>query len=212
MPDINLLGAENRRQPASLLNIMPLLVKLLTLVLILLAVYYAFTRFRISSANKQVQKLQQEVSQKRSELVADEQRNQVLTRQAQLVDLQQILSQHLFWSRFLNSELPRITLKSASYSSISAQSDGTVILVVSVPTYEDLDKYLQVFDLPKVNKDLKQFTDVQVKSITRAQQGNSLLTSFKIELKYNTADISYAALRKAATEQSALPAINEGQN
>ncbi len=198
MPQINLLSSNVRRQPASLVSITPLLVKVLTGLLIVLVLYYGFTWFRSKSADKQIEQLQQSINQKRSDISQNDQRNEVLTRQGQLLDLQKILNKHLYWSLFLNSELPRVTLQAASYSSISAQSDGTVTLVVSVPTYGDLDKYLQVFNLERFNKDFNQFTDVQIKSITRSQQGNSLLTSFRIEFKYNTDSITYAAVQKAA--------------
>lgn len=193
MPEINLLSPTARRRPASLTSITPLLVKVLTAVLIALVVYYAFLWFRSAQIRGQVKSLQQQVAAKRSELAANTDRNKVLTRQAQASDLKKILGSHLSWSLFLNSRLPQVTLKSASYSSISVQSDGTVTLVVSVPTYSDLDKYLQVFDVDKFNKD---FSDVQVKAITRSQQGNGLLTDFKIQAKYNTAAIAYTALNK----------------
>lgn len=212
MPEINLLSAAPRRQPISLVTITPFLVKLLTLLLILLAAYYGIAKFRISAAAKKAETLQLQISEKRGEVARDDQRNELLTRQSQLADLKKILQHHLYWSMFLNSDLPRVTLKVASYSAISAQSDGKVILVVSVPTYEDLDKFLQVFDLPKFNKDFNQFTDVEVKSITKAQQGNSLLTSFKIELKYNTAAITYSGLKKAAGQAAAVPGTNSPNN
>jgi hypothetical protein len=198
MPGINLLSTNQKSQPASLATMLPLLVKICVLILILMIGYYGFTWFRLSSAQKSVVQMQEQIAKERREISQNGVRNQVLTRQAQLTDLNKILGKHLYWSKFFDKDLPRITLKAASYSAIAVTSDGVVTLVVSVPTYGDLDKYLQVFDIADFNED---FRDVEIQSITRAQEGNSLLTSFKIRMKFDTESISYMKLKQEALKE-----------
>jgi hypothetical protein len=115
-----------------------------------------------------------------------------------LADLKKILANHLYWSKFFDKALPAITLKSATYTSIGVQSDGTITLQVSVPTYSDLDKFLQVFDIADFNKD---FSDIQIQAISKSQDGNGLMTNFKIVAKYDTKSISYRELNKQSTAQ-----------
>jgi predicted glycoside hydrolase/deacetylase ChbG (UPF0249 family) len=82
--------------------------------------------------------------------------------------------------------LARVTLKSTSYASIQATAEGLLNVSITAPTYEDLDKYLQVFDLPQYNE---QFSEVKILSITKTQDENSVQNEMKLQLKFNPAFI-----------------------
>lgn len=180
MADINLLGTENQttnytRASASLI------VKILAVVLVLVLVYYGYLRVQISRARATTQATLAKTQQFKAEALADKARGEVITRQGQLQALDKLIKGHLYWSGLL-PELARVTLKSANYASLGADSAGTLTLDVLVPSYAEADKYLQVFDLPQFNA---QFSDVKVLSISKVQQENSLKIDLKLQLKFN---------------------------
>ena len=104
----------------------------------------------------------------------------MITRQGQLQSVNGLIKNHMSWS-YLLPELARVTLRSSSYTTISADSTGTLTMSVSAPNYSDLDQYLQVFNLPQFNQ---QFSDVKVLSVSKAQEGSNLTTQMRIELKF----------------------------
>lgn len=119
-----------------------------------------------------------EVAQYQSEFKNNKQREELLTRQGQLKNANQLLAAHKYWSPLL-PELARVTLTSAKYTSISADAKGGLELTVTTPSYSDAEKFLQVFDLPEYNK---QFSNVKVMALTKAQQGNALQTTMRLHL------------------------------
>jgi len=184
MADINLLGNTNKgfsfaRNGASMAA------KILATVLVLVLLYFVFLRLQISQTTRAVNDAQAKTSEVESETLAGKDRGEVVTRQGQVQNLNNLLKSHVYWSGLL-PELARVTLKSASYVGFTADTFGVMSVDVIVPTYADADKYLQVFDLPQFNQ---QFSDVKVLSISKIQSGSTVQTEMKLQLKFNPAFI-----------------------
>lgn len=181
MADINLLGGENKSSFNLGTTSASLAVKALVVVAVLVVLYYGYLRVQISRTRNSIQSTISKTNQLKSQAVSSKERGEVITRQGQLKNLNTLIKNHLYWSGML-PELARVTLKTASYSSITADSTGLLNMEVLVPDYTSADKYLQVFDLPQFNE---QFSDVKVLSITKQQKDDQVQTSMKLQLKFN---------------------------
>ena len=181
MADINLLqNSGNNKKPLTSVSA-SLAVKIAGLILILVLAYYAYLWFAHSRANKDLSAWTLKTSQAQSQAINEPGRQELITRQGQIKELDSLITHHVSWS-YLLPELARVTLGSTTYANVSAKSDGTLQVTVNAPSYAELDKYLQVFNLPQFNQ---QFSDVKVLSITKAQEGSNLQTQMKLELLFN---------------------------
>jgi hypothetical protein len=181
MAQINLLGAQEKTTNyAKALS--SFIAKILALILVLVLAYYAFLFVKGNSQTKQVAKLEQEITRVEQDIQTNSDKNQVFTRQAQLKDLGLLARQHIYWSGII-PELARVTLKTASYTSFLSKENGDISMVVEVPSYEELDKFLQVFDLPQYNQ---QVNNVRVDSVTKVQKDDALRISAKVTFSYKT--------------------------
>ena len=133
------------------------------------------TESKLSTAQAQIKKVQDSLNnnKKRSELI---------TRQAQISHIDKLLNNHLYWSEFL-PELARVTLTQAQYSIIEVDKEGHLNLTVTVPSYADAEKYLQVFDLPEYNQ---KFSNVKVMSLSKIQQDELIKTTMRLQLTLNS--------------------------
>jgi hypothetical protein len=156
-------------------------VKVLAGILVALIAYYVFLYFDAKKTDSALTAVQGKIVQAQSSVVAQKDRLELIARQGQIQELQSLLKNHIYWSN-LFPKLAEATLKTASYVSFSASNDGTGSMVVSVPSYTELDKFLQVFDLPQFNKN---FSDIKIASINRSQKGDVLETRAEIRFKYN---------------------------
>ena len=75
-----------------------------------------------------------------------------------------------------------MTLRSAKYTSIDATNDGSLNLAVSLPNYTEVEKYMQIFDLPEYNK---QFSNVRIVSIDTLQEETSIEILLRLKLDFN---------------------------
>ncbi len=163
MPEINLLST-TKEQPKFSNAKASMSIKILSLLLLLTLAYFAYLWFAARQARADIATLNAKIAQKQSDVFSRKDRAELITRQGQLQNLNGLVKNHLYWS-YLLPELARVTLKSSTYSTVTADSSGTLTMNVTAPTYEDLDKYLQIFNLPQFNQ---QFSDVKVLSLTRA--------------------------------------------
>lgn len=155
--------------------------RLLLILVIVAAVVYVLLYIstwrngsKLATVNQEVQSLQAEVS-------ANQDRNELVTRQEQLSELETLISKHVYWS-YLLPELARVTLKSARYTEIEAESDGKLNLSVSLPSYGDVEKYMQIFDLPQYNQ---QFSNVRVMGIDTVQKDAAIEILLRVQLTFN---------------------------
>ncbi len=187
MTQINLL-----KQTAPTTNLWAIIPKILArfflVVLIALVAYYAWLIINSKKIAKDIITTQIEINDGKKEGLHMDKREEVLVRQQQLQAVNDTLTKHLYWTQ-LFSELARVTLKNANYSSIRVGTDGVVTLTGNVPTIADLDKYLQVFDLSAFNKN---FSDIRIGGYNKVQNKDSgSKVSFDLMMKFNPAVIQY---------------------
>lgn len=142
---------------------------------------YGYLFYSGWSAQKTVDKDQAAISAFQNNINSNKQRKELVTRQGQIKNANTLISEHMSWS-YLLPELARVTVQSASYTNIIATSTGALDLTVTVPSYAEADKYLQVFNLPEYNKE---FSNVRIMSLVRAQQEDQLQTVMRLQLTYN---------------------------
>ena len=175
-----------------------LLESVLIIVLVGLIVYYGYLYFQSKATDSKIAYVQIQISQETQQALANPKREELITRQEQLKNLSTLISGHVYWSQILPA-LASSTLTSASYSNLQINSDGTLALSASVPSLRDLDTYLQVFDLPQVNK---YFSNVKISSFSTVQKLNASSVQFQVTMNYNPSLIQYippANANKAAS-------------
>ncbi len=180
MPQINLLKqtSEERRWQEIIPSIA---VKVLAAAVIALVAYYAWIYVRTNRANAEALSLSNEIAASQADVANIKRSDELFVRQNQLKELSTIINNHLYWANLL-PELARVTLNSASFTRLNAQSSGLLTMQVSVPNYQELDKFIQVFDLPEFNKN---FSDLRITSMTEVQTAAGMNVTCGIELKFN---------------------------
>lgn len=187
MAQINLL-----KQTAPQRNLWTVIPKffasVLLVVLIILVLYYGWLIIESKKVASNIINVQAQINEEKKIGLNMPKRDEVLVRQQQLQGINEAVGNHLYWTQLL-PELARVTLKSASYSNIKVGTDGKISMTVKVPTIGDLDKYLQVFDLPAFNKN---FSDVRIGGYYKVQsEDNSSTINFDVMMKYNPDVIQY---------------------
>jgi hypothetical protein len=114
-------------------------------------------------------------------------RGELFTTQQQLQGLATLISSHVYWSQ-LFQPLADATLKDASYSSLNVDTTNGLTLSVTVPSLEDLDKYMQTFNLPVYNKN---FSNLHIGGFSKVQSGNSSSIMFQVQMQFNPQLIQY---------------------
>jgi hypothetical protein len=165
-------------------------IRLLGVVLILLIAYYAWLYITFNSVKTEISKTQTTINSEIQESLGSQDRNELLTRQLQLLSLQTILQNHVYWSQ-LFPVLAQDTFKTATYSSFTAETtDNTITLQASVPTLNDLDSYTQVFDLPQYYQN---FSNVFISGFNQNQDQLQSVNgvSFNVKMQFNPSLIQY---------------------
>ncbi len=183
MAEINLLNNDRSNSGINTDFIAVVFARILLLLVIVAAIVYGLLFFFNWRSNSKLETTNKEVQKLESEALSNKDRNELVTRQEQLTHLEKLVDDHVYWS-YLLPELSRVTLKSAKYTRIEADKQGKLNLTVSLPSYSDMDKYLQIFDLPEYNQ---QFSNVRVVGIDTEQEESALLTSLQLQLTFNKA-------------------------
>lgn len=181
MPDINLLQSnidESGINSSAFTRAIARFMMFLVVVVILAYVAMVFdswnTNRKLVTVNEKTQTLQ-------AAAMSNTDRDELVTRQEQLSELGTLIDDHVYWS-YLLPELGRITLKTAKYTEIDASRDGKLTLVANLPSYEDIDKFMQIFDLPEYNEE---FSNVRIVSIGKVQDGDKIETELRVQLTFN---------------------------
>jgi hypothetical protein len=181
MPDINLLQTPNAQGNNFSKGSSRLLSRILMVALVAVVLGYVYMKYDHWATAKKITDIQTSVASAQAEALTSKDRNQLITRQGQTKELDKLIGSHLYWS-YLLPELARVSLTSAKYTSIEADSDGKLTLNVNLNSYEDLEKYMQIFDLPEYNQE---FSDVKIISIARVQVDSQLQTQARIQLTFD---------------------------
>ncbi|MBI5530615.1 MAG: hypothetical protein HY918_03900 [Candidatus Doudnabacteria bacterium] len=188
MPQINLLKQNINRSNNWASNIPNIIAKILWAVFVLVVLYYGWIYFSSVKVSKEIVSTQEKINTEKQAILSMDKRNEVLTRQLQLKDLDGAIAKHIYWSQ-LFPELARVTLKTANYSSLTAGTDGDLVLRASVPTIGDLDKFTQIFDSSSFNQN---FSNVRIGGFSKAQDasGSSAVT-FDVRIQYDPSIVQY---------------------
>lgn len=180
MAQINLLDSQKKTSFSK--NGYSWLSKGLVALLVLVAIVYVYLYFHQNSLQKKINDVRKKTATAQNDASNNTARQELLTRQGQLASLNPLIKDHVYWSGLL-PELARISLRQSAYISISAASNGNLILSVQMPSYADLDKFLQVFDLPEYNR---QFSNVRVLSISKATEEGAIAYVMRVQLTFST--------------------------
>jgi hypothetical protein len=181
MPEINLLNAEARASQKSYGVVASVITRMLGFLLFLAVVIFIILFVFNWMNERSLKNVQADIKSAQASALADDDRNELVTRQEQLENLETLVDNHVYWS-YLLPELARVTLKSARYSEIEASSDGKLDITVNLPNYEEIEKYMQIFDLPEYNQ---QFSNVRIVSINTVQADNAIQTELRLQLTFN---------------------------
>jgi hypothetical protein len=182
VPEINLLK-QNTVSDSYVYLLPKIISRFLLFVLLGCVVYYGWLLFQINSTTASIEKTQQELQEVRTQANNQTNRDELLTRQLQLGQVETLINSHIFWSGFF-PELAKVTLKTATYTSLKASTAGEVSLVVTVPNLSELDKFLQVFNNPKYNTN---FYNVRIGEFHKVQHDNGTAINFDIRMNFNPA-------------------------
>lgn len=181
MPEINLLHNEPGASESDYGVVASIVSRLLMFFLLIVLVTFVVVFVYNMLGNRKLDSVRAEIKSAQAEALENEDRNELVTRQEQLQHLEKLVDNHVYWS-YLLPELARVTLKSAKYSEIEAKSDGTLNLLVNLPNYEEIEKYMQIFDLPEYNQ---QFSNVRIVSINSVQTEGAIVTQLRLQLAFN---------------------------
>lgn len=181
MSEINLLHSDHLDSEINGGFLASMLARLFLVLVIVAILLYAGLYFYTWRSSTNLKRVEARAQAARQEAIENSSRNEVVTRQEQLIELETLISKHVYWS-YLLPELARVTLSSARYTEIEANSDGTLKLTVNLPSYNEVEKYMQIFDLPEYNQ---QFSNVRIVGIDTAQNETTIETQLRLELKFN---------------------------
>lgn len=182
MAQINLLSGQSHKTQLPWQQMMQILVKVLSGIAVVSLLAWAYLFFSTRATETKIFNTQNDIKQSSQKLVSLPERKEVIARQGQLKAYNTLVTNQTHWSTFFATKLAPVTLKSARYISLNAQNNGNLRFSVSVPTYSDLDKFLQVFDSDKLNK---VFSEIKVVSLAKSQSGDKLDIRFDVTMKYN---------------------------
>ena len=186
MAQINLL--KQSTQTHSFIDNTPkILARIFLVVLSLLIIYYLWLFFSSKSIDSQTAKATAKINADTQSALNMKNRDEVLTRQQQVKSLAGLISSHVYWSQ-LFPELARVTLKTASYSSLKVGLNNDLGLTVTVPSLADLDKYMQIFNLASFNQN---FSEIRIGGFNKIQGVNSNSVQFQVLMKYSPGLIQY---------------------
>jgi hypothetical protein len=166
-----------------------ILSKVFLVILAALVIYYAWLFFDSKSIDGKITQAQAQIASDQQKVTSIQGRDELLTRQLQIKNLQALIAAHVYWSQ-LFPELARVTLKTASYTTLKVGLSDDLTLGVTVPSLSDLDKYMQIFDLSQFNQN---FSDIRINGFNKVQGVSSTAVQFQVSMTYNPSLIQYNA-------------------
>lgn len=186
MAEINLLKQSSAGSDLKK-NSSKFLIRGLLIVLVLLVVYYGWLFIESKSIDNKMVAAEAQINTDNQSALGATGRDELLTRQQQLQTLSDLIGPHTYWSQ-LFKPLADATLKNATYSSLTVGKDNEVVLSVTVPTLEDLDKYMQIFNLSRFDQN---FSDVRIGGFSKVQDKNSTSVKFEVQMQFDPKIIQY---------------------
>lgn len=181
MAEINLLNTDSAQSHSLAAKSKKWLMRVVSLIFVGVLVYYGFLFLSGQNAEKDLEEAKNTVTSYQNEINESSRRQELITRQGQLNQVNKLVDAHLAWSQLL-PELARVSLTSARYTNIEAKEDGQLDVTVELSSYADADKYLQVFNLPQFNSS---FSNVTIMALTRSQDEEGSKVSMRLRLEFD---------------------------
>ena len=124
----------------------------------------------------------------RQGVMSDKNYTTFTSNQQKLSQLKTLLAGHLTWVQLL-PKFASATLKTATFSSFQATSDGGVDIAGSVPSFVELDKMMQAFQLPDFSSYIKTVSLVNV-GLAHSDKGNGI--TFTVHITFDPSILNYA--------------------
>lgn len=164
-----------------------LIAKLLMLAVLAAVVYYGWLYSQYRKAVAETASVEAKIIEAKKQAANIKKRDELLTRQGQLSQLDALVSNHVYFSQIFKP-LADVTLKTSQYSSLKAFSNGNISLSVTVPNIQELDKFLQVLNSPKF---IENFSNVRVGSFNKIQENDNVSYKFEINMNFNESLLQY---------------------
>ena len=182
---INLL---KQKSPFAISGSILLIVNRLVIVVILaLAGYFGWSFLKVKDYTKKIESVKFDIAGKKDAFNKISRSDELITRQSQVKEYGNLIKGHLYWSQLL-PEIAKVTLKQATFLSLQTDSKYALSLSVQLPNMVELDKFLQVFNSPTLNK---YFRDVKISGISKVQEDDQNLIKADITFDFNPKIIQY---------------------
>ncbi len=168
-------------------NVLSIVNKLIIVVILALVGYFGWAYFQVKTVKKQVVSLNSDIANKKIEFNQTSRSDELITRQAQVKEFSNLINSHVYWSQLL-PEIAKVTLKQATYLSMQTDSKHVLSMSVQLPNMVELDKFLQVFNSPTLNK---YFRDVKIGGVSKVQEDDLSLIKAEITFDFNPEIIKY---------------------
>lgn len=183
MPNINLLGQNDQQKQQ--FTIKPsfgsALASLCAIALLAFVGFYGVISVQESRLVKQAEAEATAIEALRQTMMDSPQIREILVRQGQIKNFDKVMGGYSYWSKLL-PELARNTLKTGSYTTISASTDNELRMSLLVSDFAEFDKFMQIFDKAPYNKNLY---NVRVVSATQFQSDQQKGVKIEVELSIN---------------------------
>jgi cell division protein FtsL len=183
---INLLKQNTRSNPLAQFS-PKIAVQIMVVVFLALVGYYVFLFFQLNKINSDTQDMAREIQAAQQLAISNPNKDELFVRQQQIKNLKDLIAGHLYWSQIFEP-LADVTLKDARYSSLKVTLPNSLSMSVKVKDLEELDKYLQVFNLPDFNKN---FNNVRIGSYSKTQSATSTDIQFSVQMDFNPSLLVY---------------------
>lgn len=181
MSEINLLRNDQSEDRFDAGFVALTVARILLAIVVLIIAVYAILFFLNWRNTGKLTEVKAKVETVQAEILNNEDRNEVITRQEQIKELDALIGKHVYWS-YLFPELARVTLRSATFTQIEADREGLLTMTANLPNYADIEKFMQIFDLPEYNQ---QFSNVRILSISTVQSEDVIRTQVRLQLMFN---------------------------
>jgi hypothetical protein len=141
-----------------------------------------------SSVNSQIASTVAAQAAAQSSVTADKNYKSFTTTQQDLSSLTTLFGSHVGWTSLI-PKFSSATLKAVSFSNFKAAIGGGVDVSGSAPSFADLDKMMQGFQLPDFSPFISSVSLVSI-GLAHSSAGNSV--SFSVHVNVNPATLKFA--------------------
>ncbi len=188
MPEINLLQGSGRTTSSG--SVTRVTLNIIGIVLVLAVAigggYFHLQVKKVSADDAATVAQQSSVEQS---VASDKNHENFLASQATLAATTQLFGDHLGWASLI-PDFSDATLKTASFNSFQATANGGLNVSGTVPTFNDLDKMMQGFQLQSFSTLVSSVSLLNI-GLDHSAAGNRV--AFTVHVQFNPATLKYGS-------------------